>query len=393
MQQPFSIISRKCSAFTSGEVSSLAAKQIRATLKTSNVRQYPLVSGEAGTIDQLVTATLGSFLEVEATSASGEQLIVPIGFAGDNGTVGVIEMAHIAKRPEYPLASPKSGKIKNFEFWGTTYGIGELMQDVLDEGAHSIFLAWDEPLARDAGFGMAQAIGVKFLDKNGKELDFKKATPFRDVASMDLSGKPFQFLTAKTYLLRSEGLLSPKRTQQVSVDDLVYEQELNRIAELACRDLGMKLPPLEVDYSGSCIEFGAKLFLNAEISDGSELALQLVDLQAKLAGSGGTAFFFADQLEDIASEKAPNSSKVVMQWLLQYNVPTIVITNDAAKAGVETRYRKKFPMIQAVHALVNVPLFFEPLAPNAPAAEQRRYFSARLEKLFTRIAEDSPLEI
>ena len=393
MQQPLLIITRKCSAFSPGEISSLAAKQIRATFKTTKVQQYPLVSGEAGTIDQLVTATLGSFLEVEATSASDEQLIVPIGFAGDQGTVGVIEMSQISRRPDHPVASGKVGKIKGFDFWGTTFGVGELIQDVLDEGAHSIFLGWEEPLARDAGFGMAQAIGVSFLDKNGKQLDFKKATPFREVASMDLSGKPFQLLTAKTYLLRSEEVAKLHKTQQVSVDDLVYEQELNRIAEIARRDLGLNVPPLDVDYSGSCIEFGAKLFLNAEISDGSDLSLQLVDLQGKLSASGGTAFFFADQLDDIASEKAPNSSKTVMQWLQQYNVPTIIITDEASKPAVETRYRKKYPVIQAVHSLANVPLFFEPLAPDAAIADQRRYLSARLEKLFTRIAEDSPLEL
>ena len=41
---------------------------------------------------------------------------------------------------------------------GTTFGVGELVLDALDEGAFSIILGHDEPLAADAGLGAAQAL-------------------------------------------------------------------------------------------------------------------------------------------------------------------------------------------------------------------------------------------
>lgn len=351
------------------------------------VSQYPLVGGEAGTLEQIVTATLGSFLEVEATSAMGEQLIVPIGFVGDGGSPGIIEMIQISRRPDEALHKKRNAKSKEFDFWGSTYGIGELIQDVLDEGAHSVLLGWEEPLAKDAGFGMAQAIGVKFLDKNDKELDFKSGTPLRDVAKIDLSGRSFQLLSSSFFLLRSEGTAVVKRSQQVSVDDLVYEQELSRIADIMRRDLGIEITLPDIDYSGSCIEFGASLFLNTKIVDGNEVALKLTGLEGKLAANGGTALFFAEQLEDIASDKAPLASKEVMQWLAQYNIPIVVITNQPFKPASETRYRKKYPQIEAVYSVADIPLFFEPLAADAPATEHRRYLSARLEKLFARLNE------
>ena len=122
--------------------------------------QLPLVDGGEGTIDLLVTNTLGSFLEVEATGANGEQVVVPLGFAGDDGKLAIIEMQRVA--------ASRGGA-------GTTYGVGELILDSLDEGAFSILLGQDEPLAADAGFGAAQALGVTFFDKKNKELDMRSA--------------------------------------------------------------------------------------------------------------------------------------------------------------------------------------------------------------------------
>ncbi|MBS1902350.1 MAG: glycerate kinase [Bacteroidetes bacterium] len=392
MQQPFFIFSRACADLGSTELASLAAKQIRAAFKTMRVHQFPLVSGETGTMEQLVTSSLGSFLEVEATAASGEQLIVPIGFTGETGTLGIIEMIAVARRPDEPLFR-RSGKGKHLDHLGSTFGVGELIRDVLDEGAHSVLLGWEEPLARDAGFGMAQALGVKFFDKNGKELDFRGETSLHDVASLDLSGRSSEQLFAKFYLMRSESIPAPKRTQQLSVDDLVYEQELTRIAEILRRDLGLSVPNIEIDYSGSCIEFGASVFLNAEIKDGATLAFEVENLPMRLASDGGTAIFFAEQLEDVASEKAPASSKQVMQWLEEYHVPTVVITNQSFKSAAETRYKKKYSTIQSIHALADVPLFFEPLAPDAPADVRRRYLAARLEKLFMRIGEGASVGV
>ncbi len=384
MQQPLWIVTRSFAGFSSGELASLASQHLRRAFKTSKVYQYPLVSGERGTLEQLVTATLGSFLEVEATAATGEQLIVPIGFAGDNGAAGVIELMQIAERP---AEKKRPSKSKEFDHWGSTYGVGELIRDVLDEGAHSVLLGWEEPLARDAGFGMAQAIGVKFLDKNGKELDFKSSTPFREVASIDLSGRPFEVLSSSFFLMRSEKVPLTKRSQQVSVEDLVYEQELQRISEIVKRDLSISVPNIDIDYSGSCIEYGASLFLGAKIESGGELALALTGLEGKLAADGGTVCFFVEQLEDAASDKAPATSKQIMHWCTQYSVPITIITNQAFKAATETRYRKKYPMIEAIYSLADVPLFFEPLPPDAPASEHRRYLSARLEKLIGRLRE------
>lgn len=382
MPQNFYIISHPIAPFPATEVASLAAKNLRATIKGSKVLQFPLVDGGEGTIEQLITSTLGSFLEVEATSASGEQLIVPLGFAGEGGSIGVIEMRAIAEAPSAnTINSQKQTKKNRLGFSGTTFGIGELISDALDEGAFSVILGWDEPLAKDAGFGMAQALGVKFLDASGKELDFKSETPLSEIQTIDLSSRSFKLMSSKFFIARSEAVRGGKFERQVTVDQTLFENELVRIASLLKKENTITVDLAQVNLGGSCIEFGLSAFLNSQFKDGAPLALEAVNIRASLADQGGTIIFFAEKLEDIASDRAPLASREIVKISSECNVPIIAIINEPAKPASEARYKKKLPLLQQVYCLSDVPLFFAPLAPDAPHTERRRYFSARLEKL------------
>jgi glycerate kinase len=380
--QNFYVVSHPIAPFPATEIASLAAKNLRAAIKGSKVMQFPLVDGGEGTIEQLITSSLGSFLEVEATSASGEQLIVPLGFAGEGGSIGVIEMRAIAEAPQAnALKGAKQTKKNRLGFSGTTFGIGELIADALDEGAFSVILGWDEPLAKDAGFGMAQALGVKFLDSAGKELDFKSETPLSEVQAIDLSSRSFQLISSKFFIARSEAVRNGKFERQVSVDESLFENELIRIASLLKKENNITIDLGKVHLGGSCIEFGLTAFLNSEFKEGAPLALEASNIRATLSGQGGTIIFFAEKLEDIASDRAPLASREIVRISSECNMPIIAIVNEPAKPASETRYKKKLPLLQQVYCLADVPLFFAPLAPDAPHTELRRYFSARLEKL------------
>ncbi|MFI5264321.1 MAG: glycerate kinase [Candidatus Kapaibacterium sp.] len=382
MSQNYYIVSLPIAPFPATEIASLAAKNIRAQIKGSKVVQYPLVDGGEGTIEQLITSSLGSFLEVEATAASGEQLIVPLGFAGEGGSIGVIEMRAIAEAPQASAINlQKQTKKNRLGFSGTTFGIGELIADALDEGAFSVILGWDEPLAKDAGFGMAQALGIKFLDSAGKELDFKSETPLSEVQSVDLSSRSFKLLSSKFFIARSEAVRNRKFERQVSVDETLFENELARIASLLKKENNITIDLGKVHFGGSGIEFGLSAFLNSEFKEGAPLVLEASNIRATLADKGGTIIFFAEKLEDIASDRAALASREIVRISMECNIPMIAIVNESVKPASESRYKKKLPLLQQVYCLADVPLFFAPLAADAPHSELRRYFSARLEKL------------
>jgi glycerate kinase len=266
-------------------------------------------------------------------------------------------------------------------FSGTTFGIGELISDALDEGAFSVILGWDEPLAKDAGFGMAQAMGVKFLDASGNQLDFKLGTPLSEVQAIDLTSRSFKLMSSQFFVARSEAVRNGKFERQVTVDQTLFENELVRIAALLKKENNIAIDLAKVNLGGSCIEFGLTTFVHSEFKDGAPLALEAANIRAKLAEQGGTIIFFAEKLEDIASDRAPLASREIVRISSECNVPMIAIINEPAKPASEARYKKKLPLLQQVYCLADVPLFFAPLTHDAPHTERRRYFSARLEKL------------
>jgi glycerate kinase len=390
MGEQYYIVTVPFGGFSASEISTIAAKALRAQDRKSRVFQFPLIDGGEGTIEHLVTSSLGSFLEVEATGADGEAVIVPLGFAGENGSIGIIEMKTVAAEPELAKLHQKktSKKNKGPKFSGTTFGIGELIQDVLDEGAFSVILGWDEPLARDGGLGMAQALGVKFLDAEGKELDFKKETPIAEIKSVDASGRPFALLSSKFLVARTEALRPSKQRGQTTVEDTLFEEELDRLAEILKQNCNITVNVSTLRSGGSYIDFGFTAFLGAEVRDGAMLVLEASNLRSALLLKPGPIFFFTEKLEDAASEKATAAAKEVLRLADESRNPLVIITSETAKASSESRYKNKIGPLQSVYSLAEIPLFMEPLTSVSPQAEHRRHLQARLEKLFMRLLHD-----
>ena len=52
----------------------------------------------------------------------------------------------------------------------TTIGVGELIKAALDAGAERLLIGCGDSGTNDGGAGMAQALGVRLLDGDGKEL-------------------------------------------------------------------------------------------------------------------------------------------------------------------------------------------------------------------------------
>lgn len=81
----------------------------------------------------------------------------------DDGLSAVIEMAQAAGLPLVPLE-------KRNPLYTTTYGVGELMKDAIGRGCRKFIVGIGGSATNDAGLGMMQALGYRFLDKEGNEL-------------------------------------------------------------------------------------------------------------------------------------------------------------------------------------------------------------------------------
>ena len=136
-----------CEAITQG---------VRAVLLDAEIVRLPLADGGEGTVEALVTATGGRFLEKEVHGPLMEPVRARFGLLGDD-TTAVIEMAAASG---LPLVPPDQRN----PLLTTTYGTGELIRAALDTGATKILVGIGGSATNDGGAGMAQALGVQLLD-------------------------------------------------------------------------------------------------------------------------------------------------------------------------------------------------------------------------------------
>ena len=137
---------------------------VKETLSDSVVIKHPISDGGEGLVDILTPALNGTVVTTEVSGPlPGQRVKARWGLSGDQAT-GIIEMAEAAGLPLVPREK-RDPKIT------TTHGVGELIRAALDAGVSSLIIGIGGSATNDGGAGMAEALGVKFLDVSGLPLD------------------------------------------------------------------------------------------------------------------------------------------------------------------------------------------------------------------------------
>lgn len=123
----------------------------------------PAADGGEGTMSSLVDATEGEIVTVTVQDPLGREIEANYGVLG-GGKIGVIEIAEASG-----LISLKEEE-RN-PLIASSYGTGELIRHALDNGLHNFIIGLGGSATNDGGSGILQALGMRFLDENGIELE------------------------------------------------------------------------------------------------------------------------------------------------------------------------------------------------------------------------------
>jgi len=149
-------------SFSSLEVIEHLEEVARRHFSPLEVVKVPIADGGEGTVDALVTTAKGEYRTVEVMGPLPE-MRVKAKYGIIHGKTAVIEMAQASGLPLIPTG-------KRDPLNATTYGTGELIRKALDEGIRDFIIGIGGSATNDGGIGAAQALGVKFLDRFGKEV-------------------------------------------------------------------------------------------------------------------------------------------------------------------------------------------------------------------------------
>ncbi|MDM8223628.1 glycerate kinase [Ligilactobacillus salivarius] len=286
-------------SMTAKEVCVAMEKGIKKVFSDAEIIHVPMADGGEGTVESLVDATNGHKEYIEVQGPLPEQKVKAYyGILGDEKTA-VIEMAQASGlmlvEPRYrnPLTT-------------TTYGTGELIKAALDKGVSTVIIGIGGSATVDGGIGMAQALGVKFTDKYGNNIEptGRGLTKIDKISmeNLDKRVKKVNFIIAsdvENILTGKKGAAAVFGPQKGATPDEVelLDKGLIHYAEIIRRDIGKNVE--DIAGSGAAGGLGAGLiaFLDAKLQSGVEVVANTVKLAEKISqadyvftGEGGMDF-------------------------------------------------------------------------------------------------------
>lgn len=126
------------------------------------IEKVPMADGGEGTVESLVSLTNGEIVTIDVKDPLMREIKGFYGLLGDKKTAA-IEMAAASGLPLLK-ESEKNPLITS------TYGTGQLIKDALDRGCKNFIIGIGGSATNDGGTGMLKALGVRFLNKDNKEI-------------------------------------------------------------------------------------------------------------------------------------------------------------------------------------------------------------------------------
>ena len=242
----------------------------------------PIADGGEGTVDAVISVTKGQRKSVVVHGPLMEEVTASYGeFHEDNAIIAASGLPMVPGDKRNPLHT-------------TTYGTGELIKDALDSGYRKISIAIGGSATNDGGMGAMRALGIRFLDSNGQELEGTGSDLVNvvdiDISSIHSAVSEAEFTVmcdVNNPLTGPDGATFTFGKQKGGTPEILEELEhgMKNYASVIQKKLGIDVD--KIAGSGAAGGLGAALcvFLQAELKSGIETVLDLIDFDTLLEGT------------------------------------------------------------------------------------------------------------
>lgn len=264
-----------CDKFKDSLSAHEACGAIAAGLPAHECELAPIADGGEGFVEALLSATEGEKITAPCRDAVGREISADYALLADGSAVIEMSAASGLWRIEEEERDP---------LYASTYGTGDLMKHAIEiSKAKRLLIGIGGSATNDGGAGMAEALGVKFLDANGLPLILIPET-FSEIVTIDLSEMitlpPITVACDVTNpLLGPSGATAVFGPQKGATPEMLPQLE----AALTCL-----ADHLQVDHnfpgSGAAggLGFGLKYFCQAKLVSGFDLVADALKLKEKI---------------------------------------------------------------------------------------------------------------
>ncbi|MBR1558928.1 MAG: glycerate kinase, partial [Clostridia bacterium] len=163
---------------SSARTAALLTQAARDVFGDIECMSVPVADGGEGTAEAVLLAEGGAWVEARVRGPLMEPVTARYGRL--DARRAVIEMAAASGLPLVPAD-------RRDPLYTTTYGTGQLIRHALDQGFTDLSIAIGGSATNDGGMGCARALGIRFLDADGRALE-GRGIDLESVHAIDLSG-------------------------------------------------------------------------------------------------------------------------------------------------------------------------------------------------------------
>lgn len=270
---------------SSAQVAEAVEIGVHAVYPACEVLKLAVADGGEGTMDALAATLGGSIVEVQVQ----DPLCRPIKaeYAIINGNVAVIEMSRASG---LPLLQPQErNPLKT-----STYGTGQLIADALSKGCRKFIMGIGGSATNDAGTGMLEALGYRFLDAEGnllkgrgeslgkiKAIETSKVLPELKDTSFTVAcdvDSPFCGPEGAAYIYAPQ-----KGAAEQMVKSL--DEGMRAFSGLIYKETGTDVMNIKGAGAAGGLGGALKAFLNADLQKGADMVLDAVEFDHAIDGA------------------------------------------------------------------------------------------------------------
>lgn len=267
-----------------GSISSIeAGLTIKETLekrkRSYEVEILPIADGGEGTVESLIGLSDIKEVKVRVNNPLFESHIARYAYSNKN-KLAIMEMSEASGLTLIKdRLSPMSA---------STYGVGEMIIDALDKGVRNFIIGIGGSATNDGGIGMLTALGFRFLDENGEEInpgiggvydlvriDDSNADQRVKEATFDIAcdvDNPLNGEFGSAHVFAPQKGATPEQVK--IIDELLLKYHNITKQYINTADNTVK----GVGAAGG-LGYGFKTYLNANLTPGIDLILDLLDAE------------------------------------------------------------------------------------------------------------------
>lgn len=337
----------------------MSSTTVCTVMKTAILNHYPdaeivalpIADGGEGSVDAFTLAMKGEkvFCHVKDPFFNDMEAF----YGKLDATTAIIEMSACAGLPlvigcENPLLT-------------TTFGVGELIDHAISNGAKKIILGLGGSCTNDAGVGAAAALGCRFFNSLGESFIPTGGT-LKDIYNIDFTSchkrlRGIEFITIcdiDNPLYGKNGAAYIFAPQKGATPDMVLalDEGLKHFSDIVYQTTGQDIAVLKGSGAAGGMGAGSVIFFNAKLQMGIDTILDVTDFDTHLKDAN--VVFTGEGKIDTQSL----NGKVVLgvcTHAQKAKVPVIAVVGSIGD-GIEPFYDK------GIHAIISInktPLPFE----------------------------------